>query len=161
LRSQKKNNNSYKPFFDYLLMLLNVEPPEYSVYFQKPLSSPKVVESLLEHLVLSLGHDIHVSRQKNMLLTKRKGNTSKLPILKRIFSAPESRVSIEYPYETIQGYFTVLEEKPAITVSYAIPYTMGYREMGLKFVGARNEKTKIKIFKEIDTQAKKFISKNV
>ena len=143
------------------MLFKNTELPEYSIYFQKPLSSPEVVESLLGHLVLSLGHDIHVSRQKNMILTKMIENPPRLSLLKRIFSTSEPRISIENPYETIQGHLTVLDEEPAITVSYAIPHNVGYREMGLKFVGAKDEKTKIKIFKEVDAQVKKFISKNI
>ncbi len=141
-------------------MLLNVEPPEYSIYFQKPLSVKKV-EGLLESLVISMGYDIHVSQQKNMILTRKEINHPVSSFLGRFFKSVGSTVLRDELYENVQGYFTVLDEKPAITVSYVIPYNLRYREIGLKFDGAKDEKTKIKIFKEIDAQVKKFISKNI
>lgn len=155
----KNHNNFYKLLFNSYFMSL-IENPGYNIYFQKPLSAEKV-EALLENLVVSLGYDAYVSRQKNMFLNRKNEHPPMLSFLKFIFPSLERKVSRNEVCETIQGYFTVLDEKPPITLSYNLPYNIGYREISLRFVGTIGKKIKDKITIKIEEQSKKFISKNL
>lgn len=138
------------------------ETPEYSFHFQKPLSSAEKVEDLLINLVVSLGYDpIHISQQKNTILTRKSMPSPKVSLWKILFQRDVVIVSRDEVHETIQGYFTILDEKPPLTVSYNFPYNTGYREMGLRFAGAKDQKIKEKIVERIENQTKKFISKNL